>query len=148
MKKKLIILVNAEKLCAYRLTSDAPLQQHPHIEPITTHLHTLSPDPADISDDDGRFPSGGLQHGAPMRHGEPHGRVLEKKKRLLDAMATAICDVIAHEDFDIWNLAAPADLSGQLVDRLPIHAQQKLTDLKQADYTGLPIKKIEHLFSS
>ena len=37
--------------------------------------------------------------------------------------------------------------SVQLVDRLPIHAQNKLTDLKKADYTGLPIMETESIFS-
>jgi hypothetical protein len=147
MKQKLIILANAEKLCAYRLTSDDPLQQQQRIEAIKTDLHHISPDPIESSDDDGRFPSGSLQHGAPMRHGEPHGRTLEKRRRLLDAMTKAICDLIEHQEFDIWNLAAPAELSEQLVKRLPIQAQQKLTDLKKADYTGLPIKEVEGLFS-
>jgi hypothetical protein len=147
MNKKLIILANAEKLCAYRILSDNPSLRHQRIENIETHLHHLSPDPVEITDDDGRFPSGGLQRGAPMRHGEPHGRSLEKKKRLLDEMASAICDILDHEEFDIWNLATPADLSKQLIDRLPMHVQNKLTLLKKADYTGLPIKKIELLFS-
>ncbi|MBT8037893.1 MAG: host attachment protein [Verrucomicrobiae bacterium] len=147
MKKKLIILANSEKLCAYRMISqNLPPHQH-HIEKIETHRHHLSPDPADITDDDGRFPSGGLPHGAPMRHGEAHGRSLEKKKRLLDEMASAICDIIAHEEFDIWNLATPAELSLQLLKRLPMQVQVKLTRLKKADYTGLPTKQIEHLFA-
>ncbi len=147
MKKKLIILANAEKLCAYRVISEEmPLEGH-RIESIETHLHHLAPDPAEISDDDGRFPSGDLQYGTPMRHGEPHGRVLEKRRRLLDEMAAAICDIIDREEFDIWNLATPANLSNQLIERLPIHVQNKLTQVKKADYTGLPVKKIEQLFT-
>lgn len=146
MKNKLIILANAEKLCAYRVETDDVSSARRSIVRIETDLHHLLPDPIDVSDSDGRFPSGTLQHGAPMRHGESHGRISEKKKRQLDELISAICDLIDHEEFDLWNLAAPADIVDQLVERLPVHIKSKLTKVDKADYTGFSIKKIAGLF--
>jgi len=147
MTKKLIIIANAEKLCAYRMLRDEMLQPQAHIERIETELHHLSPDPVEVSDDDGRFPSGSLQHGASMRHGEPHGRISEKKRRLLNDMESAIAHIMDQEDFDTWDLAIPAELSKQFIERLPTHLNQKLKQIKKADYTKLPIKEVEQLFS-
>lgn len=146
MKKKLIILANAEKLCAYRVMTDDESSARQRIESIETDLHHLLPNPIDVSDSDGRFPSGTLQHGAAMRHGESHGRTSEKKKRQLEELASAICDLIDHEEFDLWNLAAPADILDQLIERFPVHIKNKLTKVDKADYTGFPVKKIEGLF--
>jgi len=101
----------------------------------------------EVSDDDGRFPSGSLQHGASMRHGEPHGRISEKKRRLLNDMESAIAHIMDQEDFDTWDLAIPAELSKQFIERLPTHLNQKLKQIKKADYTKLPIKEVEQLFS-
>ena len=147
MNKKLIVIANAEKLCAYRMLQDEMLQPQPHIERIETELHHLSPDPVEVSDDDGRFPSGSLQHGASMRHGEPHGRTSEKKRRLFNDMESAISNIMDQEDFDTWDLAIPAELSKRLIQRLPPHLNQKLKQIKNADYTKLPMKEVEQLFS-
>ena len=51
-----------------------------------------------------------------------------------------------HEEFELWNLAAPADILDQLIDRFPVHIKSKLTKVHKADYTGFSIKKIEDLF--
>ena len=83
-----------------------------------------------------------------MRQGEPRGRKTERKKRQLHNMAHTICELFNEEDFDLWNLAVPQDISHQFIEQLPIQLQRKLTHCLSGDYTRHPPHKIEQLFSS
>lgn len=83
-----------------------------------------------------------------MKHGEPHGRKTEKKKRQLKHLAKTIGDIVSEEDCDVWNLAMPANQAQQVIDQLPIDVQQKLTRLKKGDYTWLPADEVGELFAN
>ena len=83
-----------------------------------------------------------------MRHGEAHGRDTEKKKRQIQNMADAICELFDEEDFDLWNLAVPKDIAHQLIEQLPIQVQRKLTYYLSGDYTRHPAHEIKQLFTS
>ena len=147
MKKKLIILVNRECLCAYSLSKDFVLSPEPVIEKIDVNLHPTHPDPTKRSDDDGRFPGGSsIGSSTAMKHGEAHGRKTEQKKRQLSDLAKAISDLVNQEECDIWNLAIPANQADQVIHELPIDVQKKLTQLKEGDYTWLPVSEVESLF--
>ena len=149
VKKKLIILANSETLCAYRMLSGGIFSPQGRIEKIPIILPPLQPDPTETTDNDGRFPGGStVNNRTSMRHGEPHGRKTERRKRQLRNMAHTICDLFNHEDFDVWNLAIPEGLSHQLIEQLPIQVQHKLTHCVNGDYNRQPTHKIEHLFSS
>ena len=105
------------------------------------------PDPTKRSDDDGRFPGGSsIGSSTAMKHGEAHGRKTEQKKRQLSDLAKAISDLVNQEDCDIWNLAIPANQADQVIHELPIDVQKKLTQLKEGDYTWLPVSEVESLF--
>ena len=148
MNKKVIIIASTEKLCAYLLNSSNNVRLASDIKPINIMLNNISPKTTDISDYGGRHQGGNHEFSNPSRQTESQGGVIEKNLSLLDSMAITICDVIAHEKPDSWNLAAPAELSGQLFERLPIDVLKKLTTLKRADYTKLSIKTVERVFSS
>ncbi len=83
-----------------------------------------------------------------MKHGEAHGRKTEQKKRQLSDLAKAISDLVNQEDCDVWNLAIPANQADQVINKLPIEVQKKLTQLKEGDYTWLPRKEVQRLFDS
>jgi hypothetical protein len=149
MKKKLIILVNRESLCAYSLSNDLLLSPDTSIEKINVNIETKQPDPTACSDEDGRFPGGSsIGHSTSMIHGEAHGRKNEQKKRQLSDLAHTISKLVNEEECDMWNLAIPADQANQVIDKLPINVQQKLTQLKEGDYTWLPRKEVERLFDN
>ena len=149
MKKKLIIVANSESLLAYNLITNDLATPVTRIEPIDVNFNAPEPDPAGASDDDGCFPGGSnVGQAVAMKHGEPHGRKTEKKKRQLNHLARSITKLVEQEHCDIWNLAIPENRAKQVIEQLPIDVQQKLTQLKKGDYTWLPAKKIEHLFAS
>ena len=81
-----------------------------------------------------------------MKHGEAHSRKTEQKKRQLSDLAKAISDLVNQEECDIWNLAIPANQADQVIHELPIDVQKKLTQLKEGDYTWLPVNEVESLF--
>lgn len=148
MKKKLIILANGRSLLAYRHLTDDLATPPSRLEQIEVNFQPGQPDPSDATDDDGRFPGGSIAgQGVAMKHGEPHGREIEKKKRLVRGIAQSINEILELEECENWNLAVPASMSHQLVDQLPETMQHKLTQLKLGDYTKLPANKIEPLFS-
>lgn len=149
MKKKLIIIADRESLSAYnQITEDLPTPST-RIEKIDIGFSPLQPDPAGASDDDGCFPGVSMTGQATaMKHGEPHGRKTEKKKRQLKHLAKTIGDIVSEEDCDVWNLAMPANQAQQVIDQLPIDVQQKLTRLKKGDYTWLPADEVGELFAN
>ena len=148
MQKKLIIVANSESLRAYNLITDDLATPTTKIEPIDVDYHPLEPDPTGASDDAGCFPGGAsVGQTVAMKHGEPHGRKTEKTKRLLRDLAKTISELISREECDIWNLAMPANQAKQLIDELPINVQQKLTQLKEGDYTWLPASEVQELFA-
>ena len=148
MQKKLIILANNESLRAYNLTRDDLATPTTRIEPSDVDLHPRQPDPTGASDDDGCFPGGSsVGQTVAMKHGEPHGRKTEKKKRFIRDLAKTISELINREECDIWNLAMPANQAQQLIDELPIDVQKKLTQLKEGDYTWLPASEVQELFA-
>jgi hypothetical protein len=149
MKKKLIILVNRESLCAYSQSRDWLLPEYQSIEKINVDLDSSRPDPTICTDEDGRFPGGSsIGHSTAMKHGEAHGRKSEQKKRQLSDLAHTISKLVNDEDYDVWNLAIPADQANQVINKLPIEVQQKLTQLKEGDYTWLPRKEVQRLFDN
>lgn len=149
MKKKLIILVNRESLCAYSLSSDLILSPETTIKEIDINLKPTQPDPTYCPDDDGRFPSGSsIGYSRAMKQGESHGRKTEKKKRQISDLAHTISKLVNDEECDMWNLAIPAEQAHQVIDDLPIDVQQKLTQLKEGDYTWLPRKEVKRLFDA
>ncbi len=149
MKKKLIILVNRENLCAYSLSSDLLLSPNTAIEKINVRIEQHRPDPTNCSDNRGRFPDGSsIGYSSTMIQGEAHSRKTEKKKRQLSDLALTISKLVNDEDCDMWNLAIPADQANQVINKLPIDVQQKLTQLKEGDYTWLPRKEVERLFDT
>ena len=149
VKKKLIILANSENLYAYRLITGDSFPTQVRIERIPVVLSPLSPDPTETTDDDGMFPGGSsIKNRTSMGHGEPHGRKTERKKRQIHDMAQAICNLFNQEDFDLWNLAIPQEISHRLIEQLPIQVQGKLTYYISGDYTRHPTHEIEQLFSS
>jgi len=149
VKKKLIIIADSESLFAYNQLTDDLATPATRIEQIKTDFTPLRPDPAGASDDDGCFPGVSMTGQATaMKHGEPHGRKTEKKKRLLKHLAKTISDIVSEEDCDVWNLAIPGDQAQQVIDYLPIDVQQKLTRLKKGDYTWLPADEVGELFAS
>ena len=83
-----------------------------------------------------------------MIHGEAHCRKNEQKKRQLSDLAHTISKLVNEEECDMWNLTIPADQANQVIDKLPINVQQKLTQLKEGDYTWLPRKEVERLFDN
>ena len=149
MKKKLIIIANSEALVAYNQLTDDLATPVTRIEQIKTNFKPPQPDPAGASDDDGCFPGVSMTGQATtMKHGEPHGRKTEKKKRQLKHLAKTIGDIVSEEDCDVWNLAMPANQAQQVIDQLPIDVQQKLTRLKKGDYTWLPADEVGELFAN
>ena len=149
MKKKLIILVNRESLCAYSQSKDWLIPECQSIEKINVNLEPSRSDPTICTDEDGRFPGGSsIGYSPAMKHGEAHGRKTEQKKRQLSDLAKAISDLVNQEDCDIWNLAIPANQADQVINKLPIEVQKKLTQLKEGDYTWLPRKEVQRLFDS
>jgi hypothetical protein len=149
MKKKLIILVNRESLCAYSQSKDWLIPECQSIEKINVNLEPSRPDPTICTDEDGRFPGGSsIGYSPAMKHGEAHGRKTEQKKRQLSDLAKAISDLVNQEDCDVWNLAIPANQADQVINKLPIEVQKKLTQLKEGDYTWLPRKEVQRLFDS
>ncbi len=81
-----------------------------------------------------------------MKHGEAHGRKTEQEKRKLSNLAHTISKLVNEEDCDMWNLAIPAEQANQVINELPIDVQKKLTQLKEGDYTWLPVSEVESLF--
>lgn len=149
MKKKLIILVNRESLCAYSQSNDLLISEYPSIEKINVDLQPSRPDPTICTDQDGRFPGGSsIGYSTAMKHGEAHGRISEQKKRKLSDLAHTISKLVNDEDCEAWNLAIPAEQANQVINKLPIEVQQKLTQLKEGDYTWLPRKEVNRLFDS
>jgi hypothetical protein len=145
--KKLVIVADTGRVRAFRLTPRDATGARAKIEELETSLQGLSPAPTEVTDDEGRFPSGLPQHVSPMRRGESHGRETEEERRSIREVAMAVSHMVEGEDCDIWNLAAPTRLCNRLVSELPLRLQERLTRVEQRDYTGLPLKEIERLFS-
>jgi protein required for attachment to host cells len=143
--KKLIVVADTGKLRAFRLTPSEMTGSRARIEEIDTDLHLPKPAPTDVTDDDGNFPSGAL-NGAPMRHGESHGREQEEERRAIREIAHVIPKITAEEGFEIWNFAASPRVCKRFVQQLPMSLQERLTRVEEHDYTGLPIKEIENIF--
>jgi hypothetical protein len=149
VKKKLIIIADRQSLSAYNQITDDLATPATRIEKIDTGFTSLQPDPAGASDDDGCFPGVSMAgQSTAMKHGEPHGRKTEKKKRELKNLAEMISHIVSEEDCDIWNLAIPGDQAQQVIDQLPIAVQQKLTKLKKGDFTWLPTDEVGGLFAN
>lgn len=148
MKKKVIILANTEKLCAYLLTSYTNAQHAPRIEQIDATLPNSSPAHSEEEELLNRFYKGKNKSDTAKNQSESTENDTGDNTCMLDSMANKICDIIIQKKSDIWDLAAPEDLSGQLFERLPINVLKKITNLKRADYTRLSIGTVERVFAS
>ncbi|MGK0187164.1 MAG: hypothetical protein ACI9R3_002950, partial [Verrucomicrobiales bacterium] len=144
--KKLIVVADTGKLRAFRLTPSEMIGSRDRIEELETDLEFPKPAPTDVADDDGNFPSGAATNGSLMQHGESHGRVQEEERRAIKEIVRVITELVNAEDYEIWNFAAPQSVCKRFVQQFPMLLQERLTRVKEHDYTGLPIKEIENVF--
>ena len=144
--KKLVVVADTGKLRAFRLTPSEMTGSRARIEEVETNLNLPDPAPTDVTDDDGNFPGRVARNGAPMMHGESHGRQQEEERRAIKEIVSAISKLMDAETYEIWNFAAPERVCKRFVQQLPMSLQERLTRVEECDYTGLPIKEIENLF--
>ena len=147
---KLIIITNSQKLRAFRVVSAAMESPNAssHFEELLVEFSPPSPAATDASDDDGNFPSGFTRGGAPMRHGESHGRQEEEERRNVEALAAAITDIVAAGPSAAWELAAPKRICKRVVESLSDNVRERLSRVEEADYTGEHQQVIKQRFGS
>jgi hypothetical protein len=89
-----------------------------------------------LSDQAGRFSRGEGQKGIAKGYGEPHNLKLDTEKKLITLIAKDINTLIAGEDCDRWNLAAPERINRQIIDKLHPEVKAKLDKTITADLTN------------
>ena len=99
-----------------------------------------------LSDGAGRFKRGEGQSTAAKGYGEPHNMKIEIEKRLTKLIAKDIDSLLANEDNNEWDLAAPAAINKQIVEQLAPDVKGKLCRSINADLTKTPKNKILSYF--
>lgn len=89
-----------------------------------------------LSDSAGRFSRGEGRKGVAKGYGEPHNLKLDSEKKLITLIAKDINTLIAGEDCDRWNLAAPERINRQIIDKLHPEVKAKLDKIITSDLTN------------
>ncbi len=144
----LIIVADLGNLRAYRQTVDAYTQS----KSLDLLEDVANPDAhlrfgETVTDQAGRFPSGGPTASGGMSHGENHQTESENQKRRIRFIADQINRIVGRESALPWNFAAPQQSNRAILGQVRSDLRERLRKNLPVDLTKAAQKELMERFS-
>ncbi len=150
MSAKLLILADVGRFKAYRMEENREFS-HPRLELLEdTETNVARHLSQEMSDHAGQFRRGvaaGGEGGAAMSGGEDHNLDLERRRRVLKAVARRMSELLNREKTDAFYFAADPQINRAILDQLDGSARSKLQKNVTANLTKMDSGQIIRHFS-